>query len=454
MPPNRKTPRRFAGSPAGAAERGSGQAPSGLRLPSVQPPPPFIPATLPPRVPAPPATPWPSWPFELSACVLLAAGLGLLVWALWDRRRGRRRCDRCWYDLAGLTLPESASDPRVACPECGRIIRTRRQTLRSRRRPVVALFALALMLGSSVLPHVPDYRRLGWKALVPSGVLIAQAYVLPPLKGDPLSEELLERVLSGRGMWHWQQRWGARLLGPRLMTYRDRWPEGVPIYLPITRDVTLRDEALRQVPIAGPSPSISLYMGLTGGLDAEVLTPLPPGSHHLPIWITLRDGRQVPSVLPIHVGGTLDEHLRPHAHDPAVVRDVLRPRLMDLDTAGLVIDIRASAWAGMRRQPFPSDLAVEMILLDGTQPVARAHWKSGGPTASGLRLPATQVRLIGDESDLARARAAIMGTPAQRARWSVRFQGDPGLALSDPHSSGYWSGSFAMTLDELLNTPP
>lgn len=53
------------------------------------------------------------WLCTLAGWTLTGAGLLMLLWALFrDRSRGRRRCPRCWYDMAGV--------PGLQCPECGR----------------------------------------------------------------------------------------------------------------------------------------------------------------------------------------------------------------------------------------------------------------------------------------------------------------------------------------------
>src|ERR1043166_5996407 len=71
----------------------------------------------------------------------------VLVGVFRDRSRGRRRCSRCWYDMAGgAGLP---------WPECGRVHRNERRLLRTRRsRRVIALgvFLSVLALVTAVAP--------------------------------------------------------------------------------------------------------------------------------------------------------------------------------------------------------------------------------------------------------------------------------------------------------------
>lgn len=76
------------------------------------------------------------WLYTLAGWTIAGAGLLLLLWALFrDRSRGRRRCPRCWYDMAGV--------PGLICPECGKIASKERQLFRTHRRRGCALIGLA-----------------------------------------------------------------------------------------------------------------------------------------------------------------------------------------------------------------------------------------------------------------------------------------------------------------------
>lgn len=87
-----------------------------------------------------------TWIWAGTAWTMGTVGAGLLLWALfWDRpgRRGRAglRCRGCWYDLKGTGVNEEgerASGTRpfsgVVCPECGKVHRGERAMRRTRRR--------------------------------------------------------------------------------------------------------------------------------------------------------------------------------------------------------------------------------------------------------------------------------------------------------------------------------
>ncbi len=63
----------------------------------------------------------PSWPIILAWglpwTLASLAAIWLLSALFRDRSRGRLRCPRCWYDMAGAGL---------TCPECGKQARSER----------------------------------------------------------------------------------------------------------------------------------------------------------------------------------------------------------------------------------------------------------------------------------------------------------------------------------------
>lgn len=113
-------------------------------------------------------------------------GVAVVLWALlWDRARGRLRCRKCWYALDGV---DASDDGAVTCPECGRVHRTRRAMLRTRRRWRWVWVALVLLVVSHGLRVAPDVRRNGWIEAVPDVVLVASYPFLSeePGSGMPL----------------------------------------------------------------------------------------------------------------------------------------------------------------------------------------------------------------------------------------------------------------------------
>lgn len=231
------------------------------------------------------------WLFSLGAALLAAAGVALLLWALWGdwlrgvlayRRTGtrRRRCPKCWYDMSGVE--------GLRCPECGREAKCEARLHRSRRRRRWA--ALACLIGALAwgLSRGPIVRAKGWAAAVPTAALVV---VLPWLEppgpkavsrvnptGSPHSirealwvELLTNRLRRGSKLPSWQRAlvirngmrdaltnpnhawsqharmlwaavanqpltdeewraWLPRLL-PKMIRTRERWPEGVEVYV-------------------------------------------------------------------------------------------------------------------------------------------------------------------------------------------------------------------------------
>jgi hypothetical protein len=107
---------------------------------------------------------WFLWSFS---GVLALSALALLYHALLaDRPRGRRRCPRCWYDMAGTT--------GLACPECGKKARRERSLFRTRRRYVRAAISLLLAEAARILYHFPAESAAGrWWAAFPRPAQVA-----------------------------------------------------------------------------------------------------------------------------------------------------------------------------------------------------------------------------------------------------------------------------------------
>lgn len=132
------------------------------------------------------------------AGMLAAGALALLGWALMgDRARGRRRCRRCWYDMAGVSPRQTGGGSLWTCPECGAAITSERAMLRTRRRKGAACVAALLLVGSWVVAEQPEVRRRGWMWLSPTGVLLEGL----PLAGydSAVGREISRRL--GRMAW-------------------------------------------------------------------------------------------------------------------------------------------------------------------------------------------------------------------------------------------------------------
>jgi hypothetical protein len=107
-----------------------------------------------------------SWLFTVGGAALALLGLAIITLALFrDRARGRRRCARCWYDLAGV--------PGLTCPECGRTARSERALLRTRRRWRRVAIGLLVLLVAWGVAATPRVQKTGIAGIMPTFLLAA-----------------------------------------------------------------------------------------------------------------------------------------------------------------------------------------------------------------------------------------------------------------------------------------
>src|SRR5687767_14253572 len=107
---------------------------------------------------------WLPW---LAIVGVLALGAALVYAAWWalfsDRARGRRRCPRCWYDLA--------YSPGMTCAECGYTPLSESQLHFTRRRYGVAVLAILAAVGLALLVNDRVDQR-GFASMLPTQVLL------------------------------------------------------------------------------------------------------------------------------------------------------------------------------------------------------------------------------------------------------------------------------------------
>ncbi len=156
-----------------------------------------------------------SWLLWSLGAALALAGLFLLARAsFWDRARGRLRCPKCWYDMAG-TAP--GASPR--CPECGREAGDERDLKRTRRHWRTASFGLILALLGLGAGLTPTIRR-DPLSLVPTPVLVLTL---------SFYDDAAERVYQRSRNKLWMQpptttRWERLLIARHLARQLDRAP--------------------------------------------------------------------------------------------------------------------------------------------------------------------------------------------------------------------------------------
>ena len=134
-----------------------------------------------------PASPIWHWIALVIAALLAVGGLIVVLLALFrDRSRGRPRCPKCWYDMAGVT--------GLKCPECGREARSTKRLHKTRRRwRRATLGALMLLLAGVTAVGAPLLQH-GVLAGTPTWGYIA---ALPWIGSGPALKELEQRVKAG-----------------------------------------------------------------------------------------------------------------------------------------------------------------------------------------------------------------------------------------------------------------
>ncbi len=137
-----------------------------------------------------------TWCYALAA-FCGAVSLAVLYVALaHDRAKGRRRCPKCWYDMAGTA---------TTCPECGYVGNNARAFSRTRRRWRWATVGVLIAVYAAVSAWMPDYRMWGWAHRLPSVVLVRMyPWAAPPNGVTQLRTDKRPVVceLSSRGYSH------------------------------------------------------------------------------------------------------------------------------------------------------------------------------------------------------------------------------------------------------------
>ena len=128
------------------------------------------------------------WVFWTLGGLLGLVGVALAWWALFaDRAKGRKRCPKCWYNMAG--------SPGPTCSECGYSLPCVAKLFKVRRHWRLAVVAVLVLVGSAASSLRPQVQRDGWISLVPTTALILSL----PWVDKPehvLRSELIRRLPS------------------------------------------------------------------------------------------------------------------------------------------------------------------------------------------------------------------------------------------------------------------
>jgi hypothetical protein len=381
--------------------------------------------------------------WSIAGWVLAAGGLLLAGWALfWDRARGRRRCPKCWYDMAGTS--------GLQCPECGRSARQEKSLSKTRRRPAGILVGTILMVGSYPIAHIPRMQAHGPIGAVPTTGLICwvSRYELPEKYNAATSTmsapsraaaELARRAMNEE-LWSWQCRWMLEAVG--VIHARQCWPRGVPF------------EITCGIP--------SWLMGAAGqdlGVRSEPDGTKNPYIDHLLPWKirTLEKDED-------HVDLTV-QYGRWHGLWRIPVRQVDTPEQAIVPVTGAQIDaaMRLALAAALRRDsnkntstgymlgarlyrdkgPIPPDVAVGVTVefrrdgqVMGQWPLVMNDSPYGEPVDWVRINPPSPGWDEEDASDL--------------ARWTVTVRGSAEVALRDLTRDRYWRGEWTVPVDQFM----
>lgn len=418
------------------------------------------------------------WIYEVGGWTLAGVGGVLLLWALfWDCSRGRRRCPKCWYDMAGL--------PGLTCPECGRDARREKRLLKTRRRWQWIPAAFTLAASGYIASLTPTIRDHGWRRAIPSGILVWIAPMgdgawkwtpcdfmhLPPFgrPTDPLLVELLARAHT-RVLRPWQ----CQVLFDRvyrahpeqieyLVRTRDLWPRGVPVAcapLGVLMFMKEDDIVLRVRIRNSDRPWAECAFGMPNGREILIIGPPPEGEASFVIEGELldraavtRDGVRVVgvdsssarliwrgTVRTVRVVAAAQELMKPvnePGDDSAVVQG-LEPRLCM--TSGEQLGVRLSNWGasahfGSTTEDWALGLQVEVLHYgerEGMGEVLCPMMEQGG-TATCL-ITYSDIRMAWTGAEPTRE-------DLKSGSWIIRLTGDPRVSLRDIWRTSYWAGT-------------
>ncbi len=448
------------------------------------------------------------WLYLVTGWTLAGAALAFLLLALLrDRSRGRRRCPRCWYDMAAT--------PGLTCPECGRDARAERRLHKTRRRWKLAAFSLLLLPAAYLTHSWPLIKAGGWAAPIPTRVLLEiYPFTGPGTKlGDELTvrtwltirpagpirtptDEQLAMLITraSRGNWlarplsdRWKRSYGELL---RLLRTRVSFRDGNVAVYPGPRILTGSiDPAIKEWLSVPPAPRIRTRpkwpRGMPIAIDAEPETWWPEcvtDSEEI-IW-SVNDG-QAQGKGQFRYGRKLDIGLRGHIVVEGTIKVFQRDSMMqdqptrhaasspfrfEYDTVDSIDDIMQAAtspaleafltsgvtpvWDAQRggmqftlTQPMPpgfSDVAFAIVLeVLAGDRIIMTHHMRGIDIAKVL----DGLCIQGDGSYADNDEdAARLRRGDVDSSWRLRIRTDPQGALSELDATRYWKGDFTIPM--------
>jgi hypothetical protein len=419
------------------------------------------------------AQPWYQldWIWTATGWLLAILAFALFLWSLFaDRARGRRRCPRCWYDMAGV--------PGLTCPECGRAHKSERRLTRTRRRRWTACLALLAILGGSAIILAPGIRRNGWRSILPTTVII---FMLPragadhqfdPVKlqwsTDGFAQEMAARVERGQ-VSSWQWSWALERTG--VIRTRSRWPKDLPLRVGLypavwiagsetTAEITtLNNAKVRQESGLSWDGTFEHYHRASEQFQAVGM--LPSNTRDLRLHVIVDGGRSFGSIFSrkpqYHWSGPMTLHVRPVATPEEAITAVKGP---SLDAAvKKALQVNVSTWNGSAGPTPERNLAIYIdrtkapelrgialgltvdLLKNGTllHTLKFDELTDDGFTGSTMRAIATPDAFHTNTLD-----------PADVPHWTIRIRGDAEASLREFDCEKYWAGQIDYPLKDVL----
>ncbi len=440
---------------------------------------------------------WVHWLAVIGLAVIAASLVFFAWWALFhDRARGRRRCPRCWYDLAYTT--------GMTCSECGFTGRTEKDFAKTRRRKALAAPAIlaVAMLGGYVIDRA---NTNGWMSYVPTGALIQ----LLPLAddadgfiGSELSQRMARRSASEEhwlailrkaakgdfrarpGEEAWANKYGELLDGGVLrgllgaddpqhqrevqdllmslppyvdLSIREPWPSDIAPIL----NVQVRTWWPRQMQMRiAATPRIDGMREIEPDTHVLLDRPIQVRSYSLPLPKMESGSHEVPIDLTVQMRAPGDEDWRVFNDRTAIVKITIEGKFEDTLAAvgGEEFDeaIRAALSAGLHKWPtgsLPVRVGIDQettqieafdntavgvrvdVLRDGD--LARQidlWWRAGSRNVR--RQTAWEVPMLDPE---------VLDRPdVEDEQWTMRVRSLPELALRVDGVKRYWQGEVTM----------
>ncbi len=376
------------------------------------------------------------------AVILALGGLLFIWWGMWeDRSRGRRRCPKCLYSMAGV--------PGLICPECGHDARREKRLYKTHRRPAAVAIGLVLLLLACAAPNAMRWYRGGWRSTVPTWVIVQIARAngwSVSVPYDKWVAELLRRYRTD------DLGWGRRAALQDMVQHwavdcRPKWPAGVPIHVRPAQESW-------QATVGGQA-SVRLSAG-GGGVATQagpdiVFEGLPVGTHTLRLDASLEHPAPSSGAAAIEWAGRVRRPIQIVRSVDEIITPRASPEVGDALLSELAIAVTVSVdGEGAHRcrfdvRPFHSEIwgmaiAVRIEILRDGAVIAATRVGDPGPRRGSELGPA----VASDHSVF--PSPGLFDNPRDHV-WQVRIRGDGELAPRDFEATTYWSGEAITNLE-------